>query len=360
MTRLIDRNLAQLPVESGSGEKHRWLEKLQFWLLLGVGLTLPLYAFPVARVFGRLVDPATVLAVLFVGTGLACRRRLLRSGGERILVVGAILAPLLALLPPRPHYFEIGAFAASYGHWLLIAFFFLVAISVELPEHACRSLAAANVGMAFCVAVFGLYQAVGILRHWPGTGPRLLPMQREDFRFMALGSSYVRPTSIFLEPSWFGGYLCWCLALALAAWASASGRHRVAWSTAALLLVIAMISTVSLGTYADLAVLTVAFSIVAAQTGRLSRRALGRAATVLGVVLLCGALSPWGRSIGNALAYRYRNLVAVPRALRQANPDLQESSWIRIRNVALTVEVLQTRPLVGIGLGLVRLACNRR
>jgi hypothetical protein len=229
--------------------------------------------------------------------------------------------------------------------------FFLAAASLSPSETGRRRLVAWNVGAAILVAAFGLYQAIGIPRRWPGTGLLLLPLQREYFRFQALGSSYVRPTSIFLEPSWYGGYLCWCGALALAAWGSAVGGFRFAWGALSLLLVIAMLSTVSLGVYADLTVLLVAFAAVAFRAHRLSLRALGRAMAILGVIVLGTALTPWGRALGSALAERYRNLEAVPEALRQPDSQLQESSWIRIRNVTLSFEMIGTRPLTGIGLG---------
>jgi hypothetical protein len=323
-------------------------------LFLSTGLALPLFAFPPVHVLGKPLDIATILAAAFLVSSLPAAFHWRDAPGAlraTALAVAAAVVPLLALLPPRQGYFSMKGFALSYGHWLLVVGFFLAATMLSPSEAWRRRLVGFSVSAAVLVAVYGLYQAVGIPRHWPATGPRLLPMQKQDFGFMALGA-YVRPTSIFLEPSFLGGYLAWNLVLAAGRWITGRERRdRLIWACAAVLLSVTIVATISLGSYADLLVLSVSLMVVSWRNGWLSKPVLGRLLASLGVVALAIAFSPLGRPIGDAMTRRYRNVLATPEALRQANPELQESAWLRVRNAQLAVEMLKTRPFVGIGLG---------
>lgn len=325
--------------------------RIRLFLFALTGLCVPLYAFPLFRLAGKHVDLASILAVAFVVVSLPALSRRRLAPGVVPFVLGAAAVPLLALLTPRPAYFSLAAFATSYAHWLLVAAFFAGALTLSLREGESERLVCWNVAAAVVVAAFGLYQALGIPRHWPGTGLRLLPIQREDFRFMQLGTGYVRPTSFFLEPAWLGGYLSWCLALTLASWVSTTGRRRLAWGGGALVLGAAAVATVSLGTLADLLVVAVVFGLTAARTRLLSRRVIGRALAAAGVLLLVVAVSPVGRPLVEAFVQRYRNLIDTPRVLRELPQDRQESSSVRFQNVGLTLEIIRSRPLLGIGLG---------
>src|SRR5262245_41390247 len=162
------------------------------------------------------MDLATLLAAAFV---LASAPAFLSSRTPKLLwllVIAATCAPLLVLVPPRPERFEPGRFATSYLHWLLVVFFFACSGQLRLSGRSRQRLVTANVVAGSIVALFALYQVFGIPRGWPGTGNWLAPFQRQPLGLRDMGTGYVRPTSVFLEPAWMGGYLAWILVLAIA------------------------------------------------------------------------------------------------------------------------------------------------
>jgi len=219
----------------------------------------------------------------------------------------------------------------------------------------------ANCAAGAAVAAFALYQTFGIPRNWPGTGPFLLSIQREAFRFTRVGGTffsggYTRPTSVFLEPAWLGGYLAWIVASALgsllfapAAW---SRRSRLFLALAAALATAAILATVSWGAYADFAV---AITALLAFSAMRSDRRRSFAAFLL-VVLALGAffVSPVAKPIRGAIAHRWEMLQSTSLTGEQPN-QAKDSSWIRMRNLRHTGELFVSRPWTGIGLGQFRL-----
>jgi len=329
----------------------RAVDRVRVGLFTATGLAVPFYAFPPVHLLGKAVDLATLIGAAFLAA-IAFGTPARRPPRAAFFLVGAGLAiPLLAILPPRHGWFAFRPFLFSYGHWAFVLLFFFGASLLELPESGRRFVVRANLLLASAVAAFGIYQLIGLPRKWPGTGERLLAMQREGFRFMSLGN-YMRPTSIFLEPAWLGGYLVWTLALALSIAAThPRGRARLAWLGSALLLGTTAALTVSFGAYADAAALFAVFVVVVVRSKLWSRREAARAAAVVCLAVFLLALSPPGRSFGAALKHRFQNLGERPSALWDTNQSLHESFWPRVRNVELTLAVFLSRPLTGIGVG---------
>lgn len=324
--------------------------RLRRGLFVATGLAVPFYAFPIGRLAGKPLDAATVAAAAFVLASLPALAKPLPR--LRVLfALAAVFLPLVALLPPRPASFALAAFGRSYAHWLLVAAFFLAAMSLPWRPRDRSRLVAAQILMATLVASFAIYQTLGFSHGWPGAGRSLGPIQREIFRFMFLGS-YLRPTSVFLEPSWLGGYLVWVLALAAAGLMSASsGRQRLVWGVPTLLLTTTIAATISLGAYADLGALVVAGSVVLVRSGRVRGRNLAAAAALTALLVTAAVFSPWGRPFRSALVERYHNILAAREALPAMNPELPESSFVRISNAGLLVDLFRSRPLAGYGLG---------
>ncbi|MDQ6893490.1 MAG: hypothetical protein M3167_12525 [Acidobacteriota bacterium] len=330
-------------------------------LFAATGLALPLYAFPPFRILDRDVDLATVLAVLFI---VSCAPLWLRRSvgrGTWILLALAIVVPALALLPPPPVRFSKGTLLVSGAHWLLVFAFFLCAATAPWPGRSKRTILLANCAAAVAVAAFALYQTFGIPRHWPGTGPFLLPIQREAFRFTRVGGTffsggYTRPTSLFLEPAWLGGYLAWVVASALgsllfapAVW---SRRSRFLPALAASLAIAATLATVSWGAYADFAIAITA--LLAFSAIRTDRRRSFAAFLLLTLALGGFFVSPVAKPIRGAIAQRWAMLQST--SLTGEDPmQARDSSWVRIRNLRHTGELFFSRPWTGIGLGQFRL-----
>ena len=331
--------------------------RLRRGLFLATGLAVPLYAFPPFRVLGRDVDLASALAALFV---LSCaplwaRGRIPRRFALFFLCAAAL--PLLVWIPPRPDTFSRGAFLASYAHWLLVTAFFASAASLSLPAVSRRFLLLAHSGAALAVSAFALYQVVGVPRQWPGTGVFLLPIQRDAFRFMRVGGrffggGYTRPTSIFLEPAWLGGYLAWVAACSFGALLRASREFssgaRLLLGAAAVFCSAAILATVSWGAYGDFAVVLAAtLALASPREGRVSRAA----GSLLLAGLLCAvALSPLAKPVRVAIAERWGNLKSTP--LTGTDPNrAKDSSWVRVRNLRHTAELFAAHPIRGIGLG---------
>jgi len=341
----MSAEVSALRILSGLPES---LGRARLWLFIATGLAVPLYAFPVMRLFGKPLDLATVFAALFVLVSVPAAASQRPSRGSRLFLAGAVLVPLLVLAPPRPALFSFGQFAISYGHWLLVVSFFLSALLLTLGERDRRRLIGWNLAVGFLVALFALYQVVGVPRGWPGTGTALFAFQREPLHLWE-GSGYVRPTSIFLEPSWVGGYLCWILAagLPLLLAAPAFGRRvpgpliGVALATISL----AILASLSVGAYADLtAVLIVNMVVLPKRLHLTSRRALA-AASVAVLLIALAAASPPGRRAATAASKRWAELVA------STSVQIEDSPNVRTQNFLYTVKVFRHHWTRGIGFG---------
>jgi len=327
-------------------------------LFIATGLAVPFYAFPVFEALGRGIDLATVLAALFVLSSFASSRR--NSAAIWSWLALAVVVPALVLIRPVPSAFDLFRFLVSYGHWLLLIAFFFSSLSLEAPETARTRIALWNVAAGTFVALFALYQVVGTPRHWPGTGPILVPFQREPLRLTWIGGfsqegSYTRPSSVFLEPSWMGGYLSWVLVLGVAAvLAIPRGIRSTArlFATVGLALVLlAIAASVSWGAYVDLAVGAGA-GLAALWLGH--QIPAGRKLLVIGAAVLVvalAALSPPGRRVASAVSERWEMLAKTPLEENATEAQQRDSSWLRVRNLAHTSRLFRAHAVRGIGLG---------
>ncbi len=330
------------------------MERLALGLFACIGLALPFYAFPVFEVAGHPVDLATLFAALFVAAtviALGVARRIPLSG---LLFVPAAALPLLVLIAPRPPKFEVSRFVSSYGHWLLVVSVFFAASLLKADGPWRRRVAAATCLMGGAVAAFGLYQVIGHPRGWPDTGTLLFHSQREPLRLLPIGESgYLRPTSVFLEPAWLGGYLAFAVAALLGVLAAgALGRMGRTIVVAALICVLLCgLATVSWGAYADLAVVLAAGLWTMRGWFRAKPRTAVLAVGIL-VLLLAGlTLSPQGRAAVNAASQRWKMLLGTPVGEDVPAQDVSDSSWMRFENLRHTEKLAREYPWRGIGLG---------
>jgi hypothetical protein len=331
------------------------LESVRRTLFLLTGLAVPLYAFPVVQVFHRQVDPATLLAALFVAASVPVLvRRLWTPAG--ILILASVVVPALAAIPPRPPRFSVDQFVISYAHWLLVVLFFFSALALRRDPSFTSQLVLGNALAGFLVAAFALYQLVGIPRGWPGTDTMLFPFQREPLRFMEIaGTGYVRPTSIFLEPAFLGGYLSFVVALVLA---YALSRRTPLPAPAAFggfavgaTILVALLATVSWGAYLDFAAVLVAtLPSLGRKVFRHPRLALALGAA-LALAVAAGAFWGPGRAAVRAAEERWRMLRETPVESDRMSSDVQDSSWARARNARHTQDLFRRHPARGVGLG---------
>lgn len=326
------------------------LGRLRFWLFAATGLALPLYAFPVARIGAAPIDLATILAALFVAASVPMARRAV-SREAWIFLAFAAAVPFLALIPPRPTLFSTAAFTSSYGHWLLVIGVFFFATAMELSDGDRERLLVANVMAGAAVALFALYQVVGMPRRWPGAGPLLAVFQREPFQFAEIGG-YVRPTSVFLEPAWMGGYLAWILVLAVAlSFNAVRPSLRVLALLGAGLSFLAIVATVSWGAYADVLAVAAVGGVTALRRKPQRPRTIVLWTAAAAAVILFVCLSPPGRRVAEAVQARSRALFETPLGSAELSPEVRDSSWVRYRNLVHTASVFRLRPLRGVGLG---------
>jgi hypothetical protein len=330
------------------------LDSARRTLFLLTGLAVPLYAFPVFQVFHKHVDPATVFAGLFVLTSAGALFRRLATP-PAILLVAAVGVPLLAAIPPQPPRFSADQFAISYAHWLLVVLFFFAALALRRDASFTAQLVLWNGLAGFLVAAFALYQVVGIPRQWPGTDTVLFSFQREPLRFVQIaGTGYVRPTSIFLEPAFLGGYLSFVVALLLAyalSRRSALSLPAAAAGFAGATILVALLATVSWGAYLDFAAVLVATLPAAGR--RIFRHPrlavpLGAALAVAAAVI---AFSEPGRAAVRAAEERWRMFRETPVESDRMSADVRDSSWARARNVRHTQDLFRRYPARGLGLG---------
>lgn len=336
-------------------ETRNVLEPVRRALFLLTGLAVPLYAFPVFQVFHKHVDPATLFAALFVAASAGAVLRLLRTPAG-VVLVAAVAVPLLAAIPPRPPLFSIEQFAVSYAHWFLVVLFFFSAAALRRDASFTARLVLWNGLAGFLVAAFAIYQLVGIPRGWPATDTMLFSFQREPLRFMQIaGTGYVRPTSIFLEPAFLGGYLAFVVALVLAYALSRRTPLRAPAAAgvfaAGATILVALLATVSWGAYLDFAaVLLATLPALGRKVFRHPRLAFGLAAA-LAVAVAAAAFSEPGRAAARAAEERWKMLRETPVESDRMSPDVQDSSWSRARNARHTQDLIRAYPARGIGLG---------
>ncbi len=328
-------------------------------LFVATGLAVPLYAFPPLHVLGRPVDLATVLAAAFVVSSVPAYRE--SSGAIRFWFIASVLVPALALIRPLPPVFDLSQFLVSYAHWLLLIAFFFSSFTLQAPETGRKRIASWNVAAGTLVALFAVYQVVGTPRHWPATGALLVSFQREPLRLTWIGGvsqegSYTRPSSVFLEPSWMGGYLSWVLVLGIAAVILAPGETRSKPRPLAILgltiILLAIAASVSWGAYADLAA-GVGAGVASLWLGhrRLPARRILAATAVAALVVAIAVLSPPGRRMTGAFSERWERLGETPLKESATETQQKDSSWLRARNLAHTSRLFRARALRGIGLG---------
>jgi O-antigen ligase len=169
------------------------------------------------------------------------------------------------------------------------------------------------------------------------------------------GTGYVRPTSIFLEPAFLGGYLSFVVALVLA---YALSRRSPLSLPAALggfaagaTILVALLATVSWGAYLDFAaVLLALLPAIGRKVFRHPRLAFAFAAA-LALAAAAGAFSEPGRAAVRAAGERWRMLRETPVESDRMSPDVQDSSWARARNARHTQDLIQRYPVRGVGLG---------
>lgn len=325
-------------------------------LFLAAGVALPFYAFPPFSVSGKALDLATLAAAAFVvssaASALAARRR--PSARAVVLAFAFAVVPLLALIPPLAERFVARAFEISYLHWLLVAAFFLAATSLEFSEKSRSTFLAWIFAVPLAISFFGLYQMVGHPHGWAGTGARLFPFQRQPFAAETFGDfgEFLRPTSVFLEPAWLGGYLAWVLVLAAAELAS-DRPGRVSKALAPFVIVIGgltVVATVSVGSYADVGAGGLLLLPAIVRRGSFRRLRLWLAGAAVCAVLV-GVVTPFGAIFTRAISLRVGSILSASKSSAGARPALPDSSWVRARNVAETARVFRERPLRGIGLG---------
>jgi hypothetical protein len=162
----------------------------------------------------------------------------------------------------------------------------------------------------------------------------------------------VRPTSLFLEPAWMGGYLVWVLLLGAGLWrGQARGASRRTVGAVLGLIALALAASVSWGAYADAAAGgLVLLATVRRSSGVFDRRRALLAALGAAALLALLLLTPPGRTVGEALSHRWRSLKSTPLD-GPSSPQVKDSSWIRARNAVHTLELWQSHPWKGIGLG---------
>ena len=319
-------------------------------LFLATGLALPFYAFPLVSVSGKAIDMATIFAALFVSVSVP--EVLAAPRAENVFLGVALAVPFLALTPPVSPGFDFQQFVFSYAHWALVVAFFFAALAQTPSEAGRRRLAAALVALGAILAVYALYQAAGIPRRWPATGPVLLSFQREPMRFDS-GPGYIRPTATFLEPGWLGGYLAWILVLAVALLMTGGARRfaRAACIVAVAVLMLALFATVSWGAYADLAAGLGVGALALRKEARLRRQLLVPlgAAVLVGIVLVF-ASSPGRQALG-LVRSRFGALIHTPLSTEAPESEIRDSSWVRYQNLLHDRELFLEHPLGGVGLG---------
>ena len=280
------------------------------------------------------------------------RRRIPPIG---FLFLGAFAVPLLVLIEPHPPGFARLQFASSFGHWLLVVAMF-VGASLLGPTRAARlRLIRSNALIGIAVALFALYQAFGHRAGWPGTGDLLASAQREPLRLMPVGEfGYVRPTSLFLEPAWLGGYLAFVLAGLFGLLPARGVRRRaagIAVVAALAVVLLAILATVSWGAYLDLAAVLAVSLWGLRDRVRSAPRAAAAACAALLLALVVVAVSPMGQLVSNAAIERWKMLLGTPVGEDVAARDVGDSSWMRAENLRHTVGLIRQFPWRGVGLG---------
>jgi len=188
------------------------LPDIRVFLLHLTILSLPFDIWAVATVAGRGIKPVwamgAVLVVAFTINLLVGRGKLKVSmTGRWILVFNAIaLLSLVNLINTSPSH--LVDFGTEWVQLVLLTLLFLAITSLDLSEGQFRRVLQVWVGLAFVLSLYAIYQVFARPLDWPfGYLPLMNPsMAREGMADQTIGP-FVRPSSVFAEPSFFGSYL---------------------------------------------------------------------------------------------------------------------------------------------------------
>ncbi len=259
-------------------------------------LSLPFDIWAVATVAGRGIKPVWAVGTLFIVVVLVnlCMGRLKLKAtltGAALLIFNAIaLLSLVNLInTSTSHLVDFGTV------WVQLAFgtlLFFTVTSLNLSRRQFRRVLQVWIGLAFVLSLYALYQVLARPFDWPfGYLPLLNPsMDRGGMGGGSFGP-FVRPSSVFAEPSFFGSYLISPLFLTAMFWLY---RERVG----AFLYPHRLVSWLVFGTIALAFLLTFSMGAYAAVGGAilvmlLNRRLLRKLVTY-GVLLAIGfALVGW-------------------------------------------------------------------
>ncbi len=333
-----------------------WSRKLEFWLVVVLGLSLPLVNTPffVWRGFG--VDLAHISGSLLIAAALAgavfqCRRR-----PSRLLcfvAAGILVVPLFPYVVHRLPGFSIDQFWRSFAHLAFMLAIFLVLSSANLSRRHFDSILRILVCEAVLLAAYGVWQAIAYRNGWPTGIGAVNSFSREPMRG---GFSGVwRATATFEEPRYLANHLL--TAMVSAAWLArrryVSGRKAASmrWVAALALLSTGILFTLSLGGVAALLILAAGMAF--AMYGRLTRRArvlmtAGLATALFGVGVYYGTS---GDAVAGLVRERLETEIASPLESLYSPTAPYFSRGFYLHNARYALVIANESPLVGIGVG---------
>jgi O-antigen ligase len=325
-------------------------QRIEAFLVLGIGLSLPFADFPflVRHRFGLdLAHAAGAVLLLWTAARTLLRRRPLPA---RDLVAGVAALLLAAAAPwalPRADGFVAAALLRTTLHF---AFFLLVFLAIASSRAAARHRALLARCLAFetaLLAAYGIYQVFALARGWP-SGWEFL--NRHAWHPLRAQGLVWRATAIFEEPKWLAIHLLFGIPWTYAALLAARGNAaRAGWTAASVLILGGVVATGSLGILpVCLLLILLAAGDYAVRKRGLSRRLLFAA----GAFALFAAVATIALFPGTQATYIRSRISAEARALRGGSSASEyESGYRYAENLQFAVGMFREAPIFGIGLG---------
>ena len=337
--------------ERHSGEESG-AERIEAFLVLGIGLSLPFADFPllVRHRFGLDLAHAAGAALLLWTVVRTLLRR--RPPPARDLVAG-VAALLLAAAAPWALSRADGFVAAALLRTTLhLAFFLFVFLAIASSRAAARHRALLARCLAFetaLLAAYGIYQVFALARGWP-SGWEFL--NRHAWHPLRAQGLVWRATAIFEEPKWLAIHLLFGIPWTYAALLAARGNAaRAGWTAASVLILGGVVATGSLGILpVCLLLILLAAGDYAVRKRGLSRRLLFAA----GAFALAAAVATIALFPGTQATYIRSRISAEARALRGRSSAFEYESGSGYRyaeNLRFAARMFREAPVFGIGLG---------
>ena len=187
------------------------MNRILVWILYLLPIAIPLYGFSLININNMgLLPPGFligILLILFFFSYITVTKNNLRYNLTSIVTLFLLIVSTAGLINYFTNSFSLGQFISTWLQVVFVILIYFVITNIDFEPREFGNLLRIWVGVGGILAVYGIYQAVALnfglpLDHIPLNNPSYGSRQK----FVAV-VGYIRATSVFNEPTYFGSFL---------------------------------------------------------------------------------------------------------------------------------------------------------